>query len=78
MRLRDLKRRIRLLENEASAVPIIALTANTLAEQLAVYAEVGMNDCIAKPVKAPELLTKLFQWASTSWRDDWRRRTMAA
>jgi CheY-like chemotaxis protein len=71
-------RRIRLLEDEASAVPIIALTANTLAEQLAVYAEVGMNDCIAKPVKAPELLTKLFQWASTSWRDDWRRQTMAA
>lgn len=71
-------RRIRLLQDEASAVPIIALTANTLPEQLAVYAEVGMNDCIGKPVKAPELLTKLFEWASTPWRDDWRARTVAA
>lgn len=71
-------RRIRLLNDEASAVPIIALTANTLDEQLAIYADVGMNDCIAKPVKAPELLTKLFAWASTPWRETWRAQAFGA
>jgi len=65
-------RRIRLLDDEVSAVPIIALTANTLDDQLAAYADVGMNDCVGKPVKAPELLTKLFEWASTPWRESWR------
>ncbi len=65
-------RRIRLLNDEASAVPIIAVTANTLDDQLAAYADVGMNDCVGKPVKAPELLTKLFEWASTPWRETWR------
>jgi CheY-like chemotaxis protein len=65
-------RRIRLLDDEISAVPIIALTANTLDDQLAAYADVGMNDCVGKPVKAPELLTKLFEWASTPWRESWR------
>jgi len=71
-------RRIRLLDDEASAVPIIAVTANTLDEQLAAYADVGMNDCVGKPVKAPELLTKLFDLACTPWRETWRARNMAA
>lgn len=71
-------RRIRSLDGEASAAPIIALTANTLDEQLAIYADVGMNDCIAKPVKAPELLTKLFAWASTPWRETWRAQAVGA
>ncbi len=71
-------RRIRLLDDEASAVPIIAVTANTLDEQLAAYADVGMNDCVGKPVKAPELLTKLFEWATTPWREQWRETGRAA
>jgi len=71
-------RRIRLLNDEASAVPIIAVTANTLDEQLAAYADVGMNDCVSKPVKAPELLTKLFEWASTPWRESWRAQDNSA
>ncbi|NBW07441.1 MAG: response regulator [Caulobacteraceae bacterium] len=71
-------RRIRLLTDEASAVPIIAVTANTLDDQLAAYADVGMNDCVGKPVKAPELLTKLFEWASTPWREAWREAEQAA
>jgi len=65
-------RRIRLLADEAAAVPIIAVTANTLDDQLAAYADVGMNDCVAKPVKVVELLTKLTAWASTPWRETWR------
>lgn len=63
-------RRIRQLDGQVGAVPVIALTANTLDEQLATYAEAGMNDCIAKPVKTIELLTKLMHWASTPWREE--------
>lgn len=65
-------RRIRALEIEASAVPIIAVTANTLDEQLLIYADAGMNDCIAKPVNTPELFAKLMQWAAEPWRETWR------
>lgn len=65
-------RRIRALDAEASAVPIIAITANTLDEQLLTYADAGMNDCIGKPVNTPELFAKLMQWAVTPWRETWR------
>lgn len=65
-------RRIRALDVEAAAVPIIALTANTLDEQLLTYAEAGMNDWLGKPVNTPELFAKLMQWASTPWRETWR------
>ena len=65
----EASRRIRALGDEAAAVPIIALTANTLDDQLATYAEVGMNDCIAKPVNAAELFSKVAHWAATPWRE---------
>ena len=65
-------RRIRALDAEASAVPIIAVTANTLDDQLLTYAEAGMNDCIGKPVNPPELFAGLMQWADTPWRETWR------
>jgi CheY-like chemotaxis protein len=48
----------------AAAAPIIALTANTLAEQKESYAAAGMNDCIAKPVKVDELFEKVAFWAA--------------
>lgn len=62
-------RRIRAMAHPVGSTPIIALTANTLDEQRAEYAQAGMNDCIAKPVHPPELFAKLFHWASTPWRD---------
>jgi len=43
-------RRIRDLGTASARVPIVALTANALPEQLAAYREAGMDDCIAKPV----------------------------
>ncbi|MGZ9113007.1 MAG: response regulator [Brevundimonas sp.] len=55
-------RRIRALTGTAASAPIIALTANTLAEQMRSYREAGMDDCIAKPVNMVELLTKTTHW----------------
>ena len=62
-------RRIRSLTGPAAATPIIALTANTLDEQVTSYFEAGMDDCIAKPVDMIELLTKTAQWAGCGWRE---------
>ena len=44
-------------------IPILAVTANTLSEQLDSYAAAGMNDCIAKPVRAADLLMRVAYWA---------------
>ncbi|HEY0104263.1 MAG TPA: response regulator [Brevundimonas sp.] len=62
-------RRIRSLTGPAAATPIIALTANTLDEQVTSYFEAGMDDCIAKPVDMIELLTKTAHWAGCGWRE---------
>lgn len=62
-------RRIRALEGEAGAVPIIAVTANTLAEQVESYAEAGMDDLVAKPVNMAELLGKVAHWGGCGWRE---------
>jgi CheY-like chemotaxis protein len=70
-------RRIRALETEVAATPIIALTANTLAEQLELYFAVGMDDCIAKPLNAAEMFDKLFTQASRPWRDEWAEASVA-
>lgn len=64
-------RSIRALAGEAGAVPIIALTANTLHEQLIAYAEAGMNDCIGKPVNPAELFVKVAGWVESGWREHW-------
>ncbi len=71
-------RRIRTLEAEVAATPIIALTANTLAEQLEVYFAVGMDDCIAKPLNAAEMFDKLLTQASRPWREEWAGARVAA
>lgn len=61
-------RRIRALDGQVAATPIIALTANTLDEQVRGYFDAGMDDCIAKPVDMIELLTKVAQWGGSGWR----------
>ncbi|HZK99183.1 MAG TPA: response regulator [Caulobacteraceae bacterium] len=53
---------IRGLPGRAAATPILALTANTLSDQRKAYAAAGMNDCIAKPVNAVELIGKVAYW----------------
>lgn len=49
---------------ETSAVPVIALTANTSPEDTKNYFKAGMNDCIAKPVEEKHLLAVLSTYIS--------------
>ncbi len=63
-------RAIRALSGPAAAVPIIAVTANTLDDQLEEYAEAGMNDVIAKPVDIAELISKAVMWIESRTASD--------
>jgi CheY-like chemotaxis protein/PAS domain-containing protein len=58
----EASRAIRALDGTAGAVPIVALTANTLADQLADYAAAGMDDVIGKPIDMAELIAKARAW----------------
>ncbi len=51
--------RIRSLEHGKGALPIVALTANVMVEQVARFKAAGMDDCIAKPIDKVALLDKL-------------------
>lgn len=44
--------------------PILALTANTQEAELRTYAAAGLDDCIAKPVRVPDLIAKVEAWAA--------------
>lgn len=62
----EASRRIRSLDGPKRAVPIVAITANTLPEQLQAYAEVGIDDCLAKPISMVALLAMISAWASVA------------
>ena len=51
------------------ATPIVALSANVLAEQVAQCHAAGMNDHIAKPIKLEELVAKVDFWTRTTTED---------
>ena len=55
-------RAIRALGGPAAATPIIALTANVLADQVAFYRASGMDDHVGKPINPRELLLKIALW----------------
>jgi signal transduction histidine kinase len=57
-------RAIRGLDGPAAGVPIIALSANVLAQQIQAYRACGMNDHIAKPIATGELLGKVARWGA--------------
>ncbi len=59
-------REIRALDGSEGRVPILALTANTLSEQVESYRAAGMQDCIAKPVNMAELLLQVARWGSAA------------
>lgn len=55
-------RRIRALHGPERNVPIIAMTANVLPEQVASFLKAGMNGHVGKPFKRPELFTAIEHW----------------
>ncbi|MCG6204805.1 PAS domain S-box protein [Rhodopseudomonas sp. HC1] len=55
-------RRIRARGVGPSTVPIIALTANVLPEQVARYKAAGMDDHLGKPINRVELLACVARW----------------
>ncbi|TDU31096.1 PAS domain S-box-containing protein [Panacagrimonas perspica] len=55
-------RRIRRLESLRATVPIIAMTANAMAEDRQRCIEAGMNDHVGKPVDVSRLHKVLAQW----------------
>lgn len=54
-------RAIRALPSSVSRVPIIALTANVLAEQRALYLAAGMNSVVAKPISVGTLVSAIIK-----------------
>ena len=55
-------RAVRALGPQFQAVPILAISANVLDKHLAACEAAGMDDHIAKPIRAAELVTKVCQW----------------
>ncbi|WP_196805420.1 PAS domain S-box protein [Methylobacterium sp. 77] len=55
-------RRIRTLGTAASTMPIIAMTANVLADQIQTFRAAGMDDHIGKPFKRAELYRLIDKW----------------
>ncbi|MFN3851991.1 MAG: response regulator [Spirosomataceae bacterium] len=56
----------KIIRTESSKVPIIALTALIVDEEIENFSKVGMNDYIAKPFAAEELLQKLIKHISNT------------
>jgi CheY-like chemotaxis protein len=58
--------RIRRLGGAQAALPIIAMTANVLPDQIARFRQAGMDDHVGKPFQAAELLATVARWATSS------------
>jgi CheY-like chemotaxis protein len=54
---------IRALPHPARNLPILAMTANVLPQQVAQFRSAGMNDHIGKPFKRDELYAAVKRWA---------------
>jgi len=69
-------RLIRSLDAPAATMPIIAMTANVLPEQVRMFREAGMDDHVGKPFKRADLYRMIDHWlsrkpdANASWRTE--------
>ncbi len=52
-------RRIRAMDGPIAATPVVAITANVLAEQKSSYAAAGMDGVVSKPVSAAALISEI-------------------
>ncbi|MDP2411089.1 MAG: ATP-binding protein, partial [Pseudolabrys sp.] len=59
-------RRIRALEHGKGKLPILALTANVMPDQVARFSAAGMDDFISKPIANAALLAVLQKWVALS------------
>ncbi|MGX7707426.1 PAS-domain containing protein [Methylobacterium sp. Gmos1] len=62
-------RHIRGLGPPASRLPIVALTANVLPQQVAQFRAAGMDDHVGKPFRPDELLATVERWSATRTAD---------
>lgn len=60
----------RLTETKGKHLPIIALTANVLSEDVALYYKAGMDDYISKPFSSIKLREILIKWLPDSTNDE--------
>ncbi|MCJ2035672.1 PAS domain S-box protein [Methylobacterium sp. J-068] len=59
-------RHIRKLGTAAATLPILAMTANVLPDQVRMFREAGMNDHVGKPFDRAELYRVIDRWLSRS------------
>jgi CheY-like chemotaxis protein len=57
-------RQIRQLPGKEGQIPIVALTANVLADSRERFLEAGMNDYVSKPVTRETLMDTVVRWAN--------------
>lgn len=57
-------RAIRSLDERVRGIPIVALTANVMAQEIERYKAAGMNDHLAKPIERDTLLRVVAAWTS--------------
>jgi CheY-like chemotaxis protein len=53
---------IRSLDHPARTLPIVAMTANVLPQQVAQFRAAGMDDHVGKPFKKEELYAAVAKW----------------
>jgi len=59
-------RRIRSLEGAKTRIPIIAMTANVMSDQIDAYIAAGMDAHVGKPIESNALIETVFDWVAQS------------
>jgi len=62
----EMVRNIRTVEQSASRIPIVAVTANALSGEADRCFEVGMDDYLPKPIELKHLKVAIEKWATST------------